>query len=202
MTTTTIVSDAENLKRIAHGDADALEVWFYRCKDDLYSFVYYRVGGDEDLAADATQATFALALERLRDFDSDKGTMTNWLRFLSRNIIRDTLARHRRGVQLQAVWDRIDDSLRGAYEQIDSELLPDEVLQRDETRELVAVALTNIPPNYRDVLQAKYVDNQSLDDMATQQETTIDAVKSMLRRARAAFRDCFLTIAKTEMSDV
>ena len=39
---------------------------------------------------------------------------------------------------------------------------------------------------------------QSLEAMAKDRETTVDAVKSTLRRARSAFRDTFLALAKTE----
>ncbi len=122
--------------------------------------------------------------------------MRTWLCFLSRNIVRETLTRNQRGVQLQEAWDQLDERLRKAYEQIDSQLLPDAVLQREETRELVEMTLTNLPDNYRDVLQAKYIEGQSLETMARSRETTADGVKSMLQRARAAFRECFLAVGQ------
>jgi RNA polymerase sigma-70 factor (ECF subfamily) len=190
------------IEQIVAGDEDALAGWFDQQKNPLYAFIYYRVGGDPDLAADVTQATFTTALERLTEFEPTRGDMITWLRFLSRNIIRDTLLTHRRGVQFQAAWDRVDAELQIAYQRLDSELLPDAVLEREETRELVDVAMSNLPSQYREVLQAKYVDNFSLEHIAGLRDTTIDSVKSMLRRARAAFRECFLAIAKVEMSDV
>ena len=200
--TTSIETDIQILGRIVGGDPHALEQWFHQQKDAVYSFIYYRVGSDPDLAADAIQATFTVALERLVEFEPERGDMTTWLRFLSRNIIRDMLSKHHRGVQLQTVWDRIDQSLRDSYTRMDSELLPDAVLEQEETRELVDMALANLPPQYREVLLAKYVENETLDAIATVRETTVDSVKSMLRRARSAFRECFLAIAKLEMSDV
>lgn len=190
------------VENIASGDSAALTTWFGQQKDALYAFVFYRVGGDADLAADATQATFTAALEQLDKFDPDRGKMRTWLRYLSRNIIRDMLAGHRRSEQLQFAWDELDNTLQSAYQHIDRELLPDEVLQRTETRQLVSMTLSNLPPNYRDALQAKYVDGQTLTAMAAAGETTVDAVKSLLRRARAAFRECFLALAKLEVSDV
>ncbi len=195
-------ADAELMRRIAAGDGDALGDWFGQFSHSLYSFVYYRVGNDPDLASDGTQATFTAALERLADFDPQRGDMTTWLRYLSRNIIRDLLQRHQRGAQLQTIWERIDDSMREAYQRIDSELLPEAVLVREETRELVEMALTNLPPHYRDLLEAKYIEDHSLEVMARLRETTTDSIKSTLRRARRAFRECFLSIAKMEMSDV
>jgi DNA-directed RNA polymerase specialized sigma24 family protein len=41
--------------------------------------------------------------------------------------------------------------------------------------------------------------DHSLDDIATTRSTTLDSVKSMLRRARAAFRETFLTLARSDV---
>ncbi len=195
-------NDDAILRQISKGDVDALTEWFHRHKDALYAFIFYRVGGDPELAADAVQSTFAAALERLDRYDPERGDMITWLRFLSRNIVRSQMAGHRRDVQLQTVWDRIDESLQAAYQRIESDLLPEDILQRKETRELVQMTLANLPPQYQQVLEAKYIENHPLETIAKIRDTSLDSVKSMLRRARAAFRECFLAIAKMEIPDV
>src|SRR5262245_22280401 len=60
--------DAQLLTGLAAGDRCALDRWFQQHQAGVYAFAYYRVGQDPDLAADATQATFAAALERLAEF--------------------------------------------------------------------------------------------------------------------------------------
>jgi len=195
-------NDDAILRQISKGDVDALTEWFHRHKDALYAFIFYRVGGDPELTADAVQSTFAAALERLDRYDPERGDMITWLRFLSRNIVRSQMAGHRRDVQLQTVWDRIDESLQAAYQRIESDLLPEDILQRKETRELVQMTLANLPPQYQQVLEAKYIENHPLETIAKIRDTSLDSVKSMLRRARAAFRECFLAIAKMEIPDV
>ena len=186
-------ADRVRLDRITRGDPAALTQWFEQNVDAVYAFVFYRVGNDCDLAA------FALALERLGDYDPQRGGMVTWLRVLSRNIVRDLLAKHRKAVQLQTVWNNIDQSLKRIYERIDRELLPDAALERQETKELVSMTLANLPPHYREVLEAKYFDEQPLEAIARMREATIDSVKSMLHRARAAFRETFLTLAGSEV---
>lgn len=183
------------LKPISAGDPAALTAWFHQNVDALYAFVFYRVGSDPDLAADTTQATFTLALERLRDYDPQRGSMSVWLRLLSRNIIRATLSRHRRTAQLQETWDNVDQSLVKAYERIDREVLPEAELERAETRELVGMTLANLPLQYRELLEAKYMEDKPLETIAAMRAATVDSVKAMLRRARAAFRETFLTLA-------
>jgi len=189
--------DAALLALIAAGDPAALTGWFEANVDALYAFVYFRVGNDPDLAADATQGTFAAALERLADYDPARGSMTTWLRLLSRNVVRKLLSERRKATQLQLLWDNIDQSLAHVYEGIDRELLPADALERKETRELVGMALANLPPQYRQVLEAKYMDGQPLQAIADMRSATVDSVKAMLRRARAAFRDTFLTLARS-----
>lgn len=191
--------DSLALDRIRAGDPDALTAWFERNVDTVYAFVFYRVGNDPDLAADATQATFTHALERLGDYDPQRGAMATWLRMLSRNIIRRILTTHRKAAQLQTAWNNIDASLKRVYERIDSEPLPDAALERKETRQLVGVTLANLPPHYREVLEAKYMHDQPLEAIARTREATLDAVKSLLHRARAAFRETFLTLAESEV---
>ena len=187
------------LARIRAGDEAALERWFHREADALYAFAYYRVANDPGLAADVVQSTFADALGRLEQFDPARGSMAAWLRMLARNVIRDTLREHRRHVPIDSVWHDIDQALERLYAQIDQAELPDEVLQRHETRELVSMTFANLPVQHRDLLNAKYIEEHSLESIARMRETTIDAVKAKLRRARAAFRKAFLTLAATEV---
>lgn len=187
-----------NVNAIIAGDPAALNHWFERESDPLYAFVFHRVGKDPDLTADVVQTTMSKALTRLRDFDPERGTMSTWLRMLSRNIIRDTLRAPRVEVSLEAYWTRVDDRLRSFYNAIDTSDIPGEVLERSETRELVGVAIANLPEEAKNMLTDKYIEERSIADMARQYQTTEDAIKSRLRRARTAFRETFLALVPAQ----
>src|SRR5207248_11706661 len=126
------------------------------------------------------------------------GEMAMWLRTLARNVIRGVLAQRRRDAPREASSDRIDETLLAALARIDSQPLPQAIVERQETRELVGITLASLPPHYQEVLEARYLRGQPLEAIAREKTTTLDGVKSMLRRARAAFRDCFLALAKDE----
>ena len=189
---TVITSD---LQKIRDGDPLALQSWFKENVDGLYGFIYYRVGNDSQAAADVTQSTFERALEKLDDFDPGRGTMSAWLRLSSRNLIRDHLKVSRREVPLEDLWSRLDDSLEKQFSEIDERELPAEVMVRSETRELVSMTLAVLPDHYREVLDAKYLDEQTLETIAASRGATIDSIKSLLRRARAAFKQTFQTLS-------
>ncbi len=176
------------------GDAEAIGALYDQHVDGLYAFVYYRVGRDPDLACDVVQATFARALDHAADFDPARGSFGAWLTTLSRNVMRDQLRAHRQSDAVADRWERIDASLAQLYDALEQSPLPGDVLARAETRDLVHMTIANLPAPYRTALTGKYVDGKSLDDLARELDLSVDAVKSLLARARRAFKDTFTTL--------
>lgn len=185
------------LAAAAAGDRDAVTRLYDEHVDGLYAFVFYRVGGDAALAEDVVQETFAQALRRRGEYDAGRGSIATWLSTLSRNIIRDQLRAHRRGDELAAAWQQIDHSLGQIFAALAQSPLPGEVLQRSETRDLVNMAIANLPETYRSALTRKYVAGESLEQIAAALGISADAAKSLLARARRAFRETFSALSHT-----
>ncbi|HTR53939.1 MAG TPA: sigma-70 family RNA polymerase sigma factor [Kofleriaceae bacterium] len=183
------------LRAAQRGDRDAIARLYDAHVDGLYAFVFFRVGRDQALAEDVVQETFAIALSRRADYDPARGSLGSWLAVLSRNVIRDHLRAHHRGDQLAATWERIDATLAQTFAAMAERPLPGEVLERAETRDLVHMAIANLPEPYRTALTRKYVDGESLDTLAGELGISAAAAKSLLARARRAFRDTFATLS-------
>jgi RNA polymerase sigma-70 factor (ECF subfamily) len=183
-----------DLRAAARGDAAAVGRFYDAHVDSLYAFVFYRVGRDATLAEDVVQETFARALGRVADYDPARGSVVAWLCTLSRNVIRDQLRSHRRSEELADTWERIDASLAQIFESLEDAPLPGDILERVETRALVNMTITHLPEQYRVVLARKYVDGDSLETLSKELGLSVDAVKSLLARARRAFRDTFATL--------
>lgn len=185
------------LAAAAAGDRQALARLYDDHVDGLYAFVFYRVGGDAALAEDVVQETFTQALRRQAEYDEARGSLATWLSTLSRNVIRDHLRAHRRGDELAGAWQQIDESLGQIFAALAQSPLPGEVLQRNETRDLVNMAIANLPETYRSALTRKYVEGESLDQIAAALGISVDAAKSLLARARRAFRETFSALSHT-----
>ena len=184
------------LDRVAEGDSSALAQLYDENVDGLYAFVFFRVGHNQSVAEDVVQETFLQALDRIDAFDADRGSPRAWLCTLSRNIIRKHLRQQPQGDDLQQRWDAIDHSLRELYTALDGGQLGDDVLEQEQTRDLVAMTVANIPDRYQLVLHEKYVSGLTLDELARRRGSTVDATKSLLARARRAFRDTFLALSR------
>ena len=185
------------IRKLRRGDEAALERFYEAHVDGLYAFVFYRVGRDETIAEDVVQETFLEALDRLGDYDPERGSKSSWLCVLSRNVIRRNVRSHRRSQELQAMWERIDETLAQVFAALDREPLTDEVIEREETRDLVNVTIAHLPDRYRAVLEQKYVGGQTLADLAERLDVSEDAAKSLQARARRAFRETFLALSQT-----
>ena len=90
----------------------------------------------------------------------------------------------------------LDDELLGLYANLESEPFEAELLQREETRDLVNRALAQLPDHYREALEAKYVQGQSQRDLAERMQLSEKALESQLMRARKAFRATFLALSR------
>jgi RNA polymerase sigma factor (sigma-70 family) len=90
----------------------------------------------------------------------------------------------------------MDAELLAIFARIESEPFSDDLLQREETRELVNTTMSQLPPHYRETLEAKYVLGRSVREIAGLLEVSEKAVESQLTRAREAFRATFVALSR------
>jgi RNA polymerase sigma-70 factor (ECF subfamily) len=179
---------------ILAGDRGAAEGFFRHHLGALYEFVHYRVGGNRAMAEDLVQDTFLTALERLAAFDG-RASLHTWLCGIAKNKIR-AQRRRARPVLMEDVLSEADPEIEAILMAVDREPLPDGVLEREETKELVGATLSSLPPDYRDALVQKYVDELSTAEIAARAGKNEKAAESTLHRARTAFGRVFTLLAK------
>jgi RNA polymerase sigma-70 factor, ECF subfamily len=180
-------------RRALAGDHDSIAMFAQQLLEPLYRFCFHRLGRNQALAEDVAQETMLLAIERLDSYDPRRsdGRIWGWLSGLARNEIRRVLKHYEIGSSLQQFWDATDERLLEALRQIESQMLTEADVLRHETRQLVNVTMSQLPVHYQKVLEAKYMNGESLNQMAASLGVSIEAVESTLRRARRSFRETF-----------
>jgi RNA polymerase sigma-70 factor (ECF subfamily) len=184
-------------RRLRLRDNEEIVRWFDNYSDPVYGFIFYRVGRDADLAGDVAQETFVTALETIDRFDPRRGEMFPWLTHIARNCIRRHLYRKNKDSALPDFWNTVDHQLTKALIDLNSSILPEQLLEKKETAELVRMALTNLPLRYQATLRRRYFEDMSLQEMASFEGSSEGAMKVLLHRARQAFRTAFETISGT-----
>jgi RNA polymerase sigma-70 factor (ECF subfamily) len=160
------------------GDETAWQTWYDETFAGLYAFVRWRCAGLRDWTDDVVQETWLTAIRRIRAFDPDQGSFADWLRGIAANLLRNQL-RKRRPVPSH-------NGQPAALERAEK-TAPDERHNRDQAEQIV-LALSRLPEHYEAALRAKYLDQQTIAQIAEARNESPKAIESLLTRAREAFR--------------
>jgi RNA polymerase sigma-70 factor (ECF subfamily) len=182
-------SRAPDLERLKERRPEEVRIWFERYFAAVHGFVRRRVAACPGLADDVTQEVFLLALRNIHDFDPSRGAMLPWLTYIARNCARKALRQARPSAM--AVTDVDETGARDRFPFLDAGPLPQEVLAQAEVVDRVHAALASLAPQDQRVLESHYFLEQPLDQIAGAEATTVVAVKSLLHRARLAFKAVF-----------
>jgi RNA polymerase sigma-70 factor, ECF subfamily len=163
------------------GDEAAWRAWYDEHCAVLEAYVHWRCGGVCDLAEDVLQETWLTAVRAVRRFCPEIGSFRQWLCGVAANVVRNQLRARSRRRRWQCTLPSAA-SLPGASTN------PPTMGARGEA---VASALATLPERYEQVLRAKYLEQQSVQEIAAAWRETPKAIESLLTRAREAFRDAF-----------
>ena len=150
--------------------------------------VAYRVLGDAERAADATQEAFLRGFQALSSFRG--GSFRAWLLRIVTNCSYDVLrARQRRPTT--PIDDLVEDDEHSLMLEDDQET-PDDYVQRREMDGLIRAALDILPEDQRTVVVLSDIEGLNYGEIAQVTSVSLGTVKSRLSRARAKLRDYFI----------
>ncbi len=161
------------LAAAAAGDSDAFRRFYLDTVDLISRFIGSRTAVDvtEDLVSD----TYVRALRSAEQF-SDRGRpAVAWLITIARNVISS----HYRSSGRPTVFNPGDSRLAATPE--------NHVEQRDDEAE-VLVALAELPARQRQILMARFFDDRTVGECATDLDMTEQAVRAMTYRGLQALR--------------
>lgn len=197
-----IVNDRALVKSMLDGDERSFRLFFDMYFPRLYRFAAPRVGGDPEACKEVVQATLAKGVRSLSTFRGDSA-LFSWLCQICRHEIVDYLRAHKRRTD-RVVLIEDQPELRAALESIEAppEEQPAQTLNREQTKALVQSVLDRLPSRYGDVLEWKYVEGRSVEEIGDLLEIGHVAAQSMLARARTAFREALETVFGETAQDV
>ena len=190
--------DADWHARALRGDGAAVQMMADALLEPLFRFCLYRVGRNRHLCEEVVQETLVRALRDLDHYDPPRANnnIFPWVTGLARNEIHRALSREKSAVSLETLWANMDRELLAVFARLESEPFAPELLEREETRELVNATMSQLPDHYRTALEGKYVKGKSVRDLAGDWNMSEKAAESQLTRARKAFRATFLALAR------
>ena len=153
------------------GSEQAWRQLFDRHFDAVYRFCLVLTGTRHDLAEELTQQVFVTAARRIHRFDPGRATFRAWLFGVAKN-------RH--------LAIRTGEQRRKRHEESSAKGCSETVTPGDPDLR-VHEALARLPSHYRIVLDEKYLRGLSMNEIAANNGASVEAIESLLRRARAGF---------------
>jgi RNA polymerase sigma-70 factor (ECF subfamily) len=176
--------DTATLNRARDGDVDAFNRLVLDHERPVYSLAYRLLGNSED-AADATQDAFLNAYRAIKGFRGE--AIRPWLFRIAVRCCYDQLRRRKR---------RREDSLEGDDDDDvsfdppgDARLGPEQSVMRAETAAAIEHAMQLLPFDQRTIVSLCDVEGMSYEEAAEITSAELGTVKSRLSRARARLRD-------------
>ena len=184
-------SDKAVVGRLLDGDEAAFEAFFETYFSRLYRFAITRLDNNGDAAEEVVQATLCKAVNKLATYRGEAALFTWLCTFCRHEISAHYVRRQRTAPEIPLVEDTPD--VRAALESLAAASgdRPDERIRRGELARLVRVTLDTLPDRYGDALEWKYIDDLSVQEIASRLGVGPKAAESLLTRARQAFRDGF-----------
>jgi RNA polymerase sigma factor (sigma-70 family) len=144
-------------RRALNGDGDALDQLVADSLEPLFRFCFYRLGRNHHLCEEVVQETLVRAITDLSHYEPQRSgnEVFPWLTGLARNEIRRALSDEPATASLESLWERMDEDLREILGRLESTRFDDKVLECVETREMVNVTMSQLPPRYRQALESK-----------------------------------------------
>ena len=170
-----VATDDRLMERVANGDQAACRHIVDRHLGSIYAVARRMLGSDAD-AEDVAQEVFMRVWTKASTWQPGRAQLTTWLHTIAINLCRDRL-RRQRTISIDQVAEPEDPAPTAA----------DGVLRREVT-EVVESAIGSLPERQREALVLSHY--QGLNNIRTAEVLgiTVEAVESLLSRARRSLR--------------
>ena len=188
-----IEQDRSLAHRVANGDQAAFDAFFREYFPRLFRFTLLRAENDSELAEEVVQRTMCIVVRKMGTFRGEALLFT-WLCQICRNELNAVF--RERGEE-RRIDIPIDDhpAVQAALESIGADdFRPESAQRREEIARFVRVTLEHLPARYATALEMKYVNGNSVAEIAQRLELSEKAAESVLSRARGAFKDKFRSL--------
>ena len=155
-----------------------------RYRDSIFHMINKMVFGSDD-AEDLTMETFTKAFNRLHQY-TPAFAFSTWLFKIGSNHTIDFIRKKRINALSLDQGFRNEDGEAMEIHIADDKLDPIQTLEKKERIELLRDVVSKMKPKYRELVELRYFEEKSYDEIAEELHRSLGTVKAQLHRAREA----------------
>ena len=147
----------------------------------------YRIVKNWQDAEDVLQESLLRAFLNLKNFEG-RSSFSSWATRIAINVALMSLRKKRGHTEISMEFIGDDYGVLYCWEPKDPAENPESHYSRREREDLLAEAIRSLPPTLRQVVQMKFIDGRSGEEVAQTLGISVPAAKSRLARAKTALR--------------
>ena len=175
--------DQALVERVQRGDKRAFDILVLKYQNRIIQLAY-RYVHDHDEAMDVAQEAFIKAYRSLGKFRGDSAFFT-WIYRIAINTAKNYLVASGRRPPRTDLDAQEAEQYEGAAGLRDY-ATPEHILLRDELKETIASAISELPDDLRTAITLRELEGLSYEEIAQAMECPIGTVRSRIFRARDA----------------
>ncbi|MDI6705661.1 MAG: sigma-70 family RNA polymerase sigma factor [Bacillota bacterium] len=169
------------VERSKEGDLQAFEELVLMYQKQIYNLGYRMMGNEED-ACDIAQEAFLRAYKSIGKFNL-KSRFGTWIYRIAMNLCIDELRKRKKAKLYPIVHN--DNPEDKQYKLVsDAGDLPEELVEKKETRLKVQQAINRLPEDHRTMIVLRDIQGRSYQEIADIMGLNLGTVKSRISRAR------------------
>lgn len=149
---------------------------------DTIFFMLLKITGNPDDAEDLCIETFGKAFTHIHQYN-DKYAFSTWLFKIASNHGIDFIRKKQKNVLSQEANEDIDEP-EDKFQFMAEMVNPEEKFIKSQKLELVRQVVETLKPRYRTLINMRYFEEQSYEEIATALDIPLGTVKAQLFRAR------------------
>lgn len=167
-----------NIEKAKTGDQVAFTFLLDFFWNEVYGFMLKRTQNETD-SEDIVIETFAKAFDRISTYNPEYAFNT-WLIAIAKNVHIDLLRKKRSSLFIEIT----DEEDQQAYNVADTSPSPEDKLIKEQNLSSLLECIRQIKPQYQEVIQLRYFQEMSYQEIADQLSEPLNNVKVKLLRAK------------------
>ncbi|GLB52079.1 DNA-directed RNA polymerase sigma-70 factor [Neptunitalea chrysea] len=168
----------QSIQLAKKGDQNAFRFLLDTYWNDVYGFQLIRTKNEND-AEDITIQTFSKAFDKIERFDEQYEFKT-WLMTISKNLHIDLVRKRKSSISHKAIQDT-DDAIFNVPDDAPS---AEDILIQEQNLAKLLKYIKKLKPHYQEVIQLRYFQEMTYEEISGTIEEPINNVKVKLLRAK------------------
>ena len=178
------LSDGELIRRTQNGDTQAFNPLIRKYQRRIYNLIYQRVR-DRETTEDVCQEVFLKAWQALPNFKGESA-FYSWLYRIAVNCSINALRKRNREIVL--AFEELPQGMDDVLQIPQMYPSPCEILEREELKQIISEAASQLPRGQYRVFQLRYQEELSIKEIASHLNRSEGTIKAHLHHAHRKLR--------------